>query len=163
MHTLPRTSHAHHERLMHEVDRMPGVGDMIGSRPTDELRAALDDMAAFLTDLLLPHMEAAETALYPEFERILQNRHSMTPMSREHGEIRELVARIESFRRHMLAGPLGTGDTLELRRAIFRLYALLKVHLAEEELYVSILDHNVDEERGDALATAMRHAGAAEL
>ena len=163
MHTLPKTSHAHHERLMHQVDRMPAVGDLIGAAPIEDLRASLDEMAMFLVDLLLPHMEAAEATLYPEFERILQNRHSMTPMAREHGEIRMLIGRIESFRQRLAGAPLGTGDALELRRTIFRLYALLKVHLAEEELYIAILDHNVEEARGDTLAAAMRHAGAMEL
>jgi hemerythrin-like domain-containing protein len=163
MHTLPKTSHAHHERLLHEVDRMPAVADMIGRAPIDELRTSVDAMAAFLTDLLLPHMEAQEAALYPEFERILQNRHSMAPMRREHAEIRDLVGRIETVRHQLGEGHLGTGEGLELRRAIFRLYALLKVHLAEEELYVSILAHNVEDERGDQLAVALRHAGAAEL
>ncbi|MGO9179080.1 MAG: hemerythrin domain-containing protein [Candidatus Limnocylindrales bacterium] len=163
MHTLPKTSHAHHDRLLHEVDRMPAVGDMIGRAPIDELRTSVDGMAASLTDLLIPHMEAQEAALYPEFERILQNRHSMAPMRREHVEIRDLVARIETVRHRLADGHLGTGEGLELRRAIFRLYALLKVHLAEEELYVSILDHSVEEERGDQLAVALRHVGAAEL
>ena len=74
-----------------------------------------------------------------------------------------LLVSIETFRHRLDDGHLGTGEGLELRRAIFRLYALLKVHLAEEELYVSILDHDVEEERGDQLAVALRHVGAAEL
>ncbi len=163
MHALPQTSHAHHEKLLLEVDWMPAVGDLIGRAPIDELRASVDGMATFLTDLLIPHMEAQESALYGEFERILQNRHSMAPLRREHAEIRDLVGRIETVRHRLAEGHLGTGEGLELRRSIFRLYALLKVHLAEEELYVSILDHDVEEERSDRLAAALRHAGAAEL
>lgn len=163
MHTLPKTSHAHHERLMPGIDRLPAVGDMVGHASPDDLRAALDETVSFLSDLLLPHMEAQERALYAEFERILQNRHSMTPMTREHGEIRDLAARIGALRHRMSERALGTGEAVELRRTIFRLYALLKVHLAEEELYVSILDHNVDEEAAGRLAAALRHVGATEL
>jgi hypothetical protein len=87
----------------------------------------------------------------------------MAPMRREHAEIRDLVGRIKTHRHRSDDGSLGTGEGLELRRAIFRLYALLKVHLAEEELYVSILDHDAEEERGDQLTVALRHVGAAEL
>ena len=79
MHKLPKTVHAHHEQLLHEVDRMPAVGYMIGRAPIDELRTSVDGTAAFLTDLLIPHMEAQEAALYGEFERILQNRTPWRP------------------------------------------------------------------------------------
>ena len=59
---------------------------------------ALDETCAFLSDLLVPHMEAAERALYPELERLLQNRHSMTPMRREHDEIRAEVKKLDAMR-----------------------------------------------------------------
>ena len=67
---------------------MPAVGDLVGPRRRRALRPRVDEVAAFLNGLLLPHMEAAEHTLYPELERMLQNRHSMTPMRREHDEIR---------------------------------------------------------------------------
>ena len=157
--TLPRVSHEHHERLMHEVDRMPATGDLIGTAPATELRPRVDEMCAFLTGLLLPHMEATEEALYPELERMLQNRHSMTPMRREHGEIRQLVADLGRLQSILDEGRISTGDTVALRRIVFRLYALLKVHLAEEQLYVGIVDHGVSAESAEALAAALRHAG----
>ena len=47
--------------------------------------------ATFLTGPLLPHVEAAEQTLYPELERMYQNRHSMAPMRREHDEVRRLA------------------------------------------------------------------------
>jgi hemerythrin-like domain-containing protein len=161
--TLPRVSHEHHERLMHEVDRMPATGDLIGSVPVAELRPLVDEMSAFLTGLLIPHMEAAERTLYPELERMLQNRHSMTPMRREHGEIRQLVADLGRVQGELHEGRLTTGEAVALRRAVFRLYALLKVHLAEEQLYVGIIEHGVSAESAEALAAAMQHAGISQV
>ena len=49
--------------------------------PSGERR---DDTSTFLTGTLVPHVDAAERTLYPELERMLQNRHSMAPMRREH-------------------------------------------------------------------------------
>jgi hemerythrin-like domain-containing protein len=160
--TLPGVSHEHHERLMRHVDQMPAMGDLIGSAPLAELRPQVDEAASFLTGLLLPHMDAAERTLYPELERMLQNRHSMTPMRREHTEIRQLVDSLLLVQKDLDKGQLSTGQAVALRRVTFRLYALLKVHLAEEQLYVGIINHGVSAEAADALAAAMEHGGISE-
>ncbi len=161
--TLPRVSVEHHERLMHQVDRMPMTGDLVGAAPLAELRTHIDEMAGFLTGLLIPHMDAAEHTLYPELERLLQNRHSMTPMRREHGEIRHLVDDLARLQKELTGGHLPTGHAVALRRVIFRLYALLKIHLAEEQLYLGIVEHGVSEDAAEALAAAMEHAGTKEF
>jgi hypothetical protein len=157
--SLPQVSLEHHERLTRHLDAMPAVGDLVGVTPVAELRPRVDDMAAFLTELLLPHMEAAENALYGELERMLQNRHSMTPMRREHDAIRELVGELVRRQRSLGEGSLHTGEAVALRRVIFRLYAMLKVHLAEEQLYLGIIEHGVSAESADKLAVAMDHGG----
>lgn len=157
--SLPQVSHEHHERLMHHLDAMTGAGDQVGVAPVAELRPRVGEVSAFLNGLLLPHMAAAEHTLYPELERMLQNRHSMSPMRREHDEIRLLVAELDRLRARLDAGPLHTSETVALRRVIFRLYAMLKVHLAEEQLYLGIIEHDVSAEGAKRLAAAMDHSG----
>jgi hypothetical protein len=161
--TLSSVSLEHHARLARHVDAMPAVGDLIGLATPEELRVRLDETAAFLEGLFLPHMEQAEASLYPELERLLQNRHAMTPMRREHAEIRELIGTLSNLRAHLDAGALHTGECVALRRVVFRLYALLKVHLAEEQLYVGILERDASEQRSADLAAAMDHAGITSL
>jgi hemerythrin-like domain-containing protein len=161
--TLPGVAREHHERLMRHVDQLPAMGDLIGSAPLAELRPKVDEAATFLTGLLVPHMEAAERTLYPELERMLQNRHSMTPMRREHGEVVQLVDSLLRIQRELDKGQLSTGEAVTLRRVVFRLYALLKVHLAEEQLYVGIIEHTVSADVAEALAAAMEHAGMSEV
>ena len=160
--TLPGVALEHHERLMSHVDRLPALGDRIGSASAAELRAEVDEVATFLAGLLVPHMEAAERTLYPELERMLQNRHSMTPMRREHAEVRQLVDGFLRIQKDLDKGHLSTGEAIALRRVVFRLYALMKVHLAEEQLYVGIIDHGVSADAAEALAAAMEHGGFAE-
>lgn len=157
--TLPQVSLEHHDRLMHHLDAMTAVGDMIGVAPITELRPSVDEVARFLTGLLLPHMEAAEHTLYPELERMLQNRHSMTPMRREHDEIRQLIAEFARLDDRLISGPPQTSELVTLRRVTFRLYAMLKVHLAEEQLYLGIIEHGVSADVAERLAAAMEHAG----
>lgn len=161
--TLPGVAHEHHERLRRHVDRLPALGDMVGRGPLDPLRTELDAALAFLVGTLIPHVEATERTLYPELERMLQNRHSMAPMRREHEEMRRLVDQLVHLRHDLDGERLSTGEAITLRRLIFRLYALLKVHLAEEELYVGMVEHGVSSDAADTLAAAMTHAVAAEV
>jgi hemerythrin-like domain-containing protein len=161
--TLPRVTHEHRERLARHVNAMPAVGDLIGTAPVAELAPRVDEMCRFLTDLLVPHMEAAERALYPELERMLQNRHSMTPMRREHVEIRSLVDDLARRRTGIDEGRLAVGEAVALRRVVFRLYAMLKVHIAEEQLYLDLVEHDASADAGEALASALEHAGITEL
>jgi hypothetical protein len=54
---------------------------------------------------------------------------------------------------------IALGKRLALRRVLFQLYALLKIHLAEEEAYLRIVDHGVSDDVADLLAAALDHPG----
>lgn len=155
--SLPRVAHEHHERLMQTVDRMPALGDAILGGKPDDLRTPVAEMDTFLSGVLVPHLESAEATLYPELERMMQNRHSMTPMKREHTEIRKLTADFHTLGVELTTLAPSLARSLALRRVVFRLYALLKIHLAEEELYVGIVNKGVTQEAADLLAAALEH------
>ncbi|HEX5589942.1 MAG TPA: hemerythrin domain-containing protein [Candidatus Limnocylindrales bacterium] len=160
-HTLPQVGHEHHERIIQAVDTLPGLGDRVLTAAPAEVHRDLDAMADFLTTTLLPHVDAAEAALYPELERMFQNRHSMSPMRAEHREIKRLVGEFVKLAGRVDASHSGVGVAFALRRVIFRLYALLEIHLAEEEAYLRIVDHGVGADVADLLAAAIDHPGAA--
>ena len=88
---------------------------------------------------------------------MFQNRHSMTPMRREHAELRRLVAEYGTVVDAAGVGPVTLARSLAIRRVMFQLYALLKIHLAEEEAYLRIVDHGVTSDIADLLAAAMAH------
>jgi iron-sulfur cluster repair protein YtfE (RIC family) len=158
-HSLPDVAHEHHVRLMQHLDEMPSVGKLILSAPMEELRPRLLELDGWLTGLLIPHLEAAEATLYPELERMLQNRHSMTPMRREHAEIRRLVAEYSRLVAGLGAQRPRIGKSIALRRVLYRLYALLEVHLVEEEVYIPIIRHGVSDEAAEVMAAALDHSG----
>ena len=159
---LETMAHEHSAHLLQQIDRLPETGDMVGTASAAELRSRLDEMHAFLADVLIPHMEAAERALYPELERMFQNVHSMAPLRREHSVIRQSTAELAKVREHLGDRKISVGESIAVRRVIFRLYALLKVHLAEEQLYLDILDRRAAPEMAEALAAAMAHPGSPE-
>jgi hypothetical protein len=157
--TLPQVAHEHHQRLLLQVDRMPGIADLFLTAKAEEVRRSAGELSAFLTGTLLPHMEAAERTLYPELERMFQNRHSMAPMRREHDEIRRLSNDFAGLAKQLDDNHITIGRTLAMRRVAFQLYALLKIHLAEEEAYLRIVERGVDTDIADILAVALDHPG----
>ena len=157
--TLPQVGHEHHERLLQHVNQLPEIADRLLTAPADELRTEVDGIAGFLTGTLVPHVDAAEKTLYPELERMYQNRHSMSPMRREHVEVRRLVGEFAKLTAQIDAGHTSLCRTLAVRRVLFQIYALLKIHLAEEEVYLRIVIHGVGTDVAEALAAALDHPG----
>jgi hemerythrin-like domain-containing protein len=167
MQALPRVSHEHHDRLWHYVDQLNAMADCMNSDCLDTTRLIerlpeLRELHHGLTTLLIPHMEAVEAAVYPTLERLLADRQTTAPMAREHVEIRRLVGAIGEFTEHPHAHA-DRGAVLALRRVLLRLYALLKAHLSEEEMYIPILEDKLTPPQAEALARALDHVAAERL
>jgi hypothetical protein len=167
MQALPRVSHEHHDRLWHHVDQLNSLADCMNTDCLDTARLSerlpeLRDLHQGLTTLLIPHMEVVEAAVYPTLERLLAERQTTVPMAREHVEIRRLVGAIGEFAEHPEAHA-DRGAVLALRRVLLRLYALLSAHLAEEELYIPILEDRLTPPEEAALARALDHVAAERL
>ena len=161
--SLPQVAHHHHDAIQPHVDRLPELAAMIGRADAAEFAASFERECRFVTGQLVPHMEAIETALYDELERVMGGRHSMEPMRQEHVLLRRLIGSLCGYRAQSLAGELGPADEIGLRRVLYRLYTILQVHLAEEELYLGVLDHALSEGEKDSLARGIEHAVAEPL
>jgi hypothetical protein len=155
--TLPQVTHDHHARILATVDKLPALADALLVDGGVAVQPDLVTVRDFLTGTLLPHMAAAERSVYPELERMLQNRHSMAPLRREHEEIRGLVSRLSTLVGELHGVPVGLARALAIRRVLFHLYTLLKIHLAEEEAYLHIVEHGVPGDVGEVIAAAMDH------
>lgn len=163
MDPLSHASHEHHDRLIPHVEHLARLAEMIDEGITP---AFLDECEAehrFIVGQLLPHMEAIEATLYGELDRLMEGRHSMAPMRREHAELRRLIDSTGQYHELVITGRLGPAEAMGLRRALYRLHALLRVHLAEEELYLRVLDHNLTDAEKDELARGIEHATAEPL
>jgi len=158
--SLPKTTHEHHDRILPHVDRLPQLAEMLGRVPTPEFAAAFDEEYRFIVGQLVPHMAAIETTLYGELERLMGTRHSMAPMREEHAHLRRLIGVLGEYRLLVFHGELGDADRMGLRRVLYRLYAILRVHLSEEEMYLAVLDRNLTDEEKDTLARGIDHAAA---
>ena len=161
MTSVSMAGHEHHERIQAMLDRLPELADMLDERPRPaSFEARYAESYAFVTEMLVPHMEVVESHLYPELDRLMANRHSMVQMRREHEDLRGLVARLGAFDEAIREDALGPAGSIGLRRVLYRLFAVLKVHLAEEEEYLRVLDHNLSAEEQAELAKGLDHATA---
>jgi heavy metal translocating P-type ATPase len=128
-----------HERLIPQLDRLRQVADALDSQTPDEALHSLQDVSGFLVEEILPHEETDEHDVYPRMAELLPGEDPMATMSRGHREIFHLV---EVLRRQIEElppeGP-GPEDVLDLRRTLYGLHAVLRLHFdQEEELYASM-------------------------
>jgi hypothetical protein len=163
MDPLQRTSHEHHDRLIPHVDRLAELASEIDDGITPTFVEACEAEHRFIVGQLLPHMEAIETALYDQLDRLMEGRHTMAPMRREHAELRRLVDSAGHYHDRVASGRLTPAEAMGLRRTLYRLHAMLRVHLAEEELYLRVLDHSLTDAEKSELARGIEHATAEPL
>jgi iron-sulfur cluster repair protein YtfE (RIC family) len=161
--SLPETEHQRHELILPHVDALGGLAEKVAEGASDAYATAFEAEYAFIVQELVPYVERIEETLYPELERLMQNRHSMLPMRHEHRQIHRLIGSLGKYREQVADGRLSAAEATGLRRVLYRLYAILKVHLAEEEHYVGVLEHNLSPEERSTLARAIDHATAEPL
>jgi Hemerythrin HHE cation binding domain. len=136
---------------------------MIGRVSPEAFSVTFQEECSFIIGRLVPHMEAIESTLYGRLEQVMDKRHSMAPMRREHEQLRGLFKSLCGYSELVAEGTMSQGDEIGLRRVLYRLFAILKVHLAEEELYLGVLDRNLSAEEKDILAQGIDHADAEPL
>ena len=157
--TVSSASHEHHQRLTAMLDGLPGLAAMLDEQPRPaRFEERFRTIHSALTGTLLPHIERVEATLYPRLDELMAERHSMAQMRREHDDIRGLVERLGTFGEALEEDALGPAGSVGLRRVLYRLYALLKVHLAEEEEYLRVLEVSLTEGEQAELARGLEHA-----
>ena len=132
-----------HRDLLPHIDRFHAVADSIGEAGSEDVRRGVDAVYEFLAHHLIPHAEAEERALYPVVARVMGAPEATATMSRDHVEVMRLTERLASLRAE-IEGAIDPAHARALRRVLYGLYALVKVHFAkEEEVYLPLLDERL--------------------
>jgi iron-sulfur cluster repair protein YtfE (RIC family) len=158
-----KVGHRHHAELLPHVDELRRLADDVAQVSGVDLRARLGAEMAFIDEQLIPHMEMAEQHLYPELERLLEDPRAMAPMRREHEAMRHLLSELRELSQRLPDGAISLREELVLRRVLYRLFAMLQVHLGEEERYLAIIDRNTGDVELRGLIEGMHHAGSVSL
>lgn len=136
---LSRQLRVEHDRLIPQLDKLRIVADDLDTRPGTAAVESLGEVRDFLIEEIVPHEADDEARVYPAVAEILPGVDPLGTMSRAHREIFHLI---ESYRRQVdgLApeGP-SPADIRDLRRTLYGLHAVLRLHFdQEEELYASL-------------------------
>lgn len=168
MKTLTQPLRDEHKELFPHVDRICQVAELIGAVSIGEVRTGVEEVYDFLANHLKPHAEAEDAALYPVVQQMLGSPEATKTMSRDHVEVGRYIEELAVLKAELTGEPLMPAQATALRRVLFGVYGLVKVHFAkEEEVYLPILDKRLTPEaaqemfeRMEAAAHEARHAHA---
>jgi soluble P-type ATPase len=130
-----------HRELLPEIDRLRRVADRLDSFSPAEARHELELVRKFLEEDLLPHEKHEDRTLYPTVAKLMGGVDPTGTMSRAHLEIAHLIRLFARLVEDLPADGPGPEDLRDLRKTLYALDALLRLHFAqEEEDYFSLLD-----------------------
>lgn len=142
---------AEHRELFPRLRRLREVADRLDSLPPAEARLQLEEVGRFLVGQLIPHEEREDATLYPLVARLIGGDDPTGTMSRAHLEITHLTRLFIRLLEDLPPeGPVSE-DLSDLRRVLYGLHALLRVHFAqEEEHYLTLIDERLRPQSGSA-------------
>ncbi len=141
-----------HVAIRAALDQLGQAADALGSEPPVVAIARVRAVHALLVDEVLPHEQAEDQTLYPALARVLGGTDPLAPMSRAHAEIAHLVRRLGRLLDDIDPIEPDEADLSELRRILYGLQAILRLHtLQEEESYLSLAETEVPIDAADRL------------
>ncbi len=150
-----------HKELFPHVESLCAAADAVGAASPEGLRQALEEAVGFLTGHLIPHAKAEEAALYPVVGRVMGAEKATATMSRDHVEVGRLTDELVALNARLGGQPPTSLEARDLRRLLYGLYAMVKLHFAkEEEVYLPLLDEKLSPEDARKMFEAMEAAAA---
>jgi heavy metal translocating P-type ATPase len=144
---LPPGLGEEHMDLLPVIDRVRQVADRLDDLPPAEARAELEEVQDLLARRLLPHEAADDASLYPLVASLIGGADPTAPMSRAHVEIRRLAGMLSRLVAELPEGGPTPADLRDLRRVLYGLHAVLRLHFAQEdEAYLSLFEQEADAE-----------------
>jgi heavy metal translocating P-type ATPase len=138
---LTRRFQAEHQVIRTDIDRVRAAADNLDRLDPAHALAEVRQVHRLLTEEVQPHEQAEEEILYPALDHFLGGTDPTGPMSRAHVEITHQIRRLGQLLDDV--GPDGpdSEDLGELRRLLYGLYAVLRLHTTQEdESYLSLAD-----------------------
>ena len=138
---LARRFQGEHDAIRADIERLRSTADSLGVAEPATAINQVREVYKLLVEEVEPHEDAEQNILYPTIDRVLGGNDPTGPMSRGHVEIAHQIRRLGQ-----LLDDIGTegpddDDIVELRRLLYGLHAILRLHtVQEEESYLSLSD-----------------------
>ena len=158
MTTITQPLRDEHKELLPHVETLKAAADQMDENLSQGARKDIQDAYEFLAYHLIPHAIAEDRALYPVVQKAMGAPQATATMSRDHVEVGRLTEELKT-RLPLRPGRLGADEVTGLRRILYGLYALVKLHFAkEEEIYLPLLDARLTPAEAKAMFEAMEEA-----
>jgi heavy metal translocating P-type ATPase len=122
-----------HREFVPWLARIRTVADRLESYSPVEARDELQQIQWFLTERLPRHEEEEEAAVYPVVSKLMGGEDPMGTMSRAHLEIDHLSRVFVHLVEDVPPEGPAPEDLVDLRRVLYGLHAILRLHFAQEE------------------------------
>ncbi|HEX2425501.1 MAG TPA: heavy metal translocating P-type ATPase [Actinomycetota bacterium] len=122
-----------HREFMPWLARIRSLADRLDALGADEAHSELAQIRWFLTERLVRHEEEEEAAVYPVVSRLMGGEDPMGTMARAHLEIEHLSRVYVHLLDNLPPEGLDPEDLVDLRRVLYGLHAILRLHFAQEE------------------------------
>lgn len=124
---------AEHREFVPELARIRNVADRLGSLDADETKRELEAVRWFIVERLPQHEEEEERAVYPVVATLMGGQDPMSTMARAHVEIDHLARVYQQLLEDLSPEGPTSEDLMDLRRVLYGLHAILRLHFAQEE------------------------------
>ena len=132
---------AEHRELWPEIKRIRYIADRLDVLPPRTAQLEVEAVHRFLVEKLLPHNEAEDATMYPMVARLIGGDDPTAPMSRAHLEIAHMVRVLGRHLQELAPEGPGPQDLRDLRRILYGLDAILRLHFAQEdEAYIALME-----------------------
>ena len=149
-----------HAELAPHIDALRTAADAVGNVQPADLMVLVNDSYEFLAHHLIPHAAAEEAWLYPAVQRVMGAVEATATMARDHVDVQALTDELAGYREQLTTSALDDQLANDLRRVLYGLHHLVKVHFAkEEEVYLPILEERLSPDEATAMFEAMSQAG----
>jgi heavy metal translocating P-type ATPase len=142
-----------HREFVPEVQRIRSTADRLGQMSTEETRRELEAVRAFVLERLPEHEEEEEEIVYPVVAEAMGGEDPLASMARAHLEISHLGRIYKQLVDDLPEEGPSAEDLMDLRRVLYGLYAILRLHFAqEEEAYAWLASSDDDEPVGTSVS-----------
>ncbi|MGH2597076.1 MAG: heavy metal translocating P-type ATPase [Actinomycetota bacterium] len=124
---------AEHQEFAPEIQRIRTTADRLEEMSPEETKRELEAVRHFILVRLPEHEEEEESIVYPVVAQAMGGEDPLSSMARAHLEISHLGRIYEQLVRDLPDEGPSPDDLMDLRRLLYGLYAILRLHFAQEE------------------------------
>ena len=137
--SLARRFRDEHVTIRAVIDQLREVADQLSPLEAERSLAQVRDIHRVLALEVAPHELAEQQELYPLLDRVLGGHDATGTMARAHAEIAHQIRLLGQLLDDIGAGPPDGEDIVDLRRLLYGLHAVLRLHTQQEdESYLSL-------------------------